>query len=925
MLKPINMNPTPRILLFDAYALIYRAYYAFINRPMINSKGVNTSAIYGFTSTLADILKREVPEYAAVVFDPPTPTFRHRLFSAYKANRLTTPEEIKKAVPVIKNILDAFQISVLEIDDYEADDVIGTLARQAEKAGIITWMVTPDKDYMQLVTENVLMLKPSRSGSEFELVGVQEVRSFFGVDDPPKVIDVLALWGDSSDNIPGALGIGEKTAKELINRFSSLDNLLQHTDQLTARQRESLTLHRERVLMSRQLATICTDAPVVLSLEAMKVKPWKNEQLLELFRELEFRTLAGRLLKEPPQAPVQGNLFESSPPEREQSARGLAGIQHVTHHYQVIEGETQLEELVANLLKQSVFCFDTETTGLRTRTAELVGIAICFAAHEAFYIPIPAARESAMAILEKLRPAFASRGIKKVGQNLKFDLQMLMNYRISVEGALFDTMIAHYLIQPDFRHNLEYLAEVYLNYAMVPIEDLIGSKGNQQKNMREVPLSVIKEYAGEDADVTWQLYPLLYKELETKGLLSLAEVVEMPLVRVLAEMEYAGFRISRESLNAYASILRNDLQHIEKEIFTLSGIKFNINSPRQLGEILFDKLKIAEGAQKTKTKQYSTGEEILVKLADKHPIVPHILDYRAAQKLLNTYVDALPALIDPHTGRIHTSFDQAYVSTGRLSSRNPNLQNIPVRDVRGKEIRKAFIATDDQHVLLSADYSQIELRLMAHLSRDPHMIQAFTNRADIHVSTAAKIFKIPENEVTPAMRSSAKTANFGIIYGISSFGLSQRLNISRGDASALIREYFESFPQVKAFMEESIRVAKEKGYVETIMGRRRYLPDILSANAIVRGVAERNAINAPIQGSAADIIKLAMVNIREKLHQNGKTLMILQVHDELIFDVPRDELMPMTEMIRYEMENAVSLRVPLTVDIGSGKNWLEAH
>lgn len=919
------MNTKPRVFLFDAYALIYRAYYAFINRPMINSKGFNTSAVYGFTTTLTEILRKENPEFAAVVFDPPSPTFRHELYSEYKANRLTTPEEIKKAVPIIKKIIEAFRIKVVEVNEYEADDVIGTLAKRAESAGYITCMVTSDKDYMQLVSENIFLFKPSRSGSDYELIGIPEVQKFFGVDDPRKVVDILALWGDATDNIPGAPGIGEKTAKELISQYHTLENLLAHIQELKVKQKESLSNNLQQVLLSQNLARINTEVPVHLTFEDLKLQSWDDKQLLEIFRDLEFRTLTNRLLKDTQSTPVQGTLFDVHPDQPESGISSLESIENVKHHYTVVQDDHHLEELVSNLLSKKEFCFDTETTGLITRAAELVGIAISYEAHTAFYIPIPQGFDGAMTILDKLRPVFENPDIKKVGQNLKFDIQMLMNYHISVEGELFDTMIAHYLIQPDFRHNLDYLAEVYLNYRMVPIEDLIGKKGSQQKSMRNIEISVIKEYAGEDADISWQLYGILVSELNKKGLTSLATAIEMPLVRVLAEMEYAGFRISRESLENYSEILKSDLQSLESKIFSLAETKFNINSPRQLGEVLFEKMKIAEGAQKTKTNQYSTGEEVLMKLADKHPIVNLILDYRADQKLLNTYVDALPELIDLRTGRIHTSFDQAYVSTGRLSSRNPNLQNIPIRDERGKEIRKAFVAADENHLLLSADYSQIELRLMAHLSQDPNMIDAFSKNTDIHVSTAAKIFKVQEKDVTPGMRSSAKTANFGIIYGISSFGLSQRLNISRSDASSLIKGYFESFPLVKEYMDKAIRLAKEKGYVETIMGRRRYLPDINSANAIVRGVAERNAINAPIQGSAADVIKLAMVNIQKKLRNTYKTKMILQVHDELIFDVALEELNQTKEMVKYEMEHVMTLRVPLIVDIGVGKNWLDAH
>ena len=919
------MEKKPRIFLFDAYALIYRAYYAFINRPMINSKGINTSAIYGFTSTLADIIKKEKPDYAAVVFDPPSPTFRNELYNKYKANRLTTPEEIRKSVPVIKKIVEAFNIQVVEVIGYEADDVIGTLAKMAEKEGLLSFMVTPDKDYMQLVTEQIIMYKPSRTGNDYELVGIPEVKNFFGVDNPSKVIDVLALWGDSSDNIPGAPGIGEKTAKELISQYQSLENLFVHINELKPKQRESLSSNRELVLLSYKLATISTDVPVDMNIKDFEFRKCDERKLLGLFQELEFKTLINRVIRDLSQDSVQGSLFGDDQPLQRHHETGLKTINTTSHQYHVVNDERSLIELMGRLSEQREFCFDTETTGLNTREAELVGMSFSFSPHEAYYIPVPPGLADAMAIMTIFRPLFGNASIRKIGQNIKFDMQVLMNYDIAVEGELFDTMIAHHLLQPDQKHNLDYLAEVYLNYKMVPIEELIGKKGTRQKNMRDIEIDVIKEYAGEDADITWQLYGILCPELKTQGLWNLSETVEMPLIRVLSEMEKSGFKISSEMLANYSAVLKEELSNAELVIFESAGMKFNINSPRQLGEVLFEKMQISEGAQKTKTKQYSTGEEILQKLTDKHPIINQVLDYRALQKLLNTYVDALPALIDKKSGKVHTSFDQAWVSTGRLSSRNPNLQNIPVRDERGKEIRKAFMPSSDKRVLLSADYSQIELRLMAHLSQDENMVAAFSNNEDIHVSTAAKVFKVSEREVTPSMRSSAKTANFGIIYGISAFGLSQRLNITRAESAALIQGYFDTFPQVKVYMDNSILNAREKGYVETIMGRRRYLPDINSANAIVRGVAERNAINAPIQGSAADIIKLAMVNIHKQLRNRFNTTMILQVHDELIFDVDKEELRQIQEIVKYEMENVLKLKVPLIVDIGVGNNWLEAH
>jgi DNA polymerase-1 len=920
-----DQSNIPRLFLFDAYALIFRAYYAFINRPIVSTKGQNTSAIYGFTTSLFDVMKKEKPDYAGVVFDPPSPTFRNELYGEYKANRMATPEDIRKAVPYIKKIIEASNIPVFEVIGFEADDVIGTLAKKAEKEGLKTYMVTPDKDYTQLVSENIFMYKPSRSGSDYEVLGIPEVSAWFGVENPEQVIDILALWGDSADNIPGAPGIGEKTAKELISKYKSLDNLLNNLHELKGKQQENIRDNVEQIQLSQQLARICTTVPVELDLEKLRTGGRNDQQLRQLFNELEFKSLITRVFGNTSNEPVQGSLFDSPTEPSAASGGTYSTIKTIPHEYKVISEETQLNDLVVNLMQKNEFCFDTETTGLDTRLAEIVGLAITWKAHEAFYIPFPADKQETTRMLRIFQPVFENKAIKKIGQNLKYDIQILMNYGIAVEGELFDTMIAHYLIQPDLRHNMDYLAEIYLDYKTVHLEELIGKKGGEMKGMREVDLDVVKEYAGEDADITLQLSVILEKELEKYGLAGLANKIEMPLVRVLAEMEYAGFKISVEGLNNYAELLKKEILVTESEIFGMAGDRFNINSPRQLGEVLFEKMKIADGTQKTKTKQYSTGEEVLSKITDKHPIVNKILDYRALQKLLNTYVEALPGLIDKKTDKIHTSFEQAWVSTGRLSSKNPNLQNIPIRDERGKEIRKAFIPRDKDHVLLSADYSQIELRLIAHLSNDANMIEAFIQNEDIHKATAAKIYKVPENEVTPSMRARAKTANFGIIYGISSFGLSQRLNISRTEAADLIKGYFDSYRQVKEYMDNAVLQAKEKGYVETIMGRRRYLPDIHSANAIVRGVAERNAINAPIQGSAADIIKLAMVNIQNNLRNNLKSVMILQVHDELIFDVSLGEIDRIKEIVKYEMEHAISLKVPLLVEMGSGNNWLEAH
>jgi DNA polymerase-1 len=920
----MDKQQKPRLFLIDAYNMIYRSYYAFIKRPMINSKGLNTSAIYGFTNTLFEILRKYQPDYIAVVFDPPGPTFRDKLFFEYKATRHETPEAIVQSVPYIKHIIDAFGIPSFEIAGYEADDVIGTLATKAEKNGLTTWMITTDKDYSQLVSENIFIYKPTRTGNDFEIIGINEVKKIFEVDSPQQVIDILALWGDAVDNIPGAPGIGEKTAKSLIANYKSLNNLLENLGSLNDKQRSKLEENLAQIKMSKELVTICLEVPVELDFDRMKRGTWKVNEMAEIFNQLEFRTLYSRIMAANKQSVVQQSLFNDQQ-MHEDRKKNYNTIHSVPHNYHLVQETGDIKKLVEILSGLSSFCFDTETTGLVARHAELVGISFSFAAHEAYYIPFPSDRNVVLEKLELLKPVFLNENIQKVGQNLKYDMQILKNYNIFVKGKLFDTMIAHYLIQPDLRHSMDYLAEIYLNYIPVPIEELIGKKGSNQKNMRLVEISVIKEYACEDADITWQLHQLLEKELVKTGLSTLATKVEMPLVRVLTDMEDVGFNIDIKTLSNYSEVLKKELYNYEQEIFMLAGSSFNINSPKQLGEILFEKIKITDDAHKTKTNQYSTAEEVLSKLVNKHPIVQKILDYRALQKLLTTYVDSLPVLIDSETNRIHTSFEQAWVSTGRLSSKSPNLQNIPVRDERGKEIRKAFIPSDNEHVLVSADYSQIELRLMAHLSGDKNMIEAFLKDADIHTATACKIFKVQEAEVTRLMRTKAKTANFGIIYGISSFGLSQRLNISRAEASQLIKDYFATYPAVRGYMDSCIKAVKDKGYAETLMGRRRYLPDIHSANAIVRGVAERNAINTPIQGSAADIIKLAMVNIHNRLSSSFRSKMILQVHDELIFDTFLEELNALKELVRQEMENVVKLDVPLTIDIGMGSNWLEAH
>ncbi len=921
-----------KLFLFDAYALIFRAYYAFINRPIRNSKGLNTSAIFGFTSTLDEIIRKEKPSHIAVVFDPPPPTFRHKMYKDYKATRLKTPEEIKLSVPYIKEIIRGYNINVIEIEGYEADDVIGTLAKKAEKEGFRVFMMTSDKDYAQLVSENIFIYKPGRSGSENEIIGVDEVKENFRVRDPRNVTDVLALWGDSSDNIPGVPGIGEKTAKSLIEKYNDLKEIYDHIDDLKGKQKDNILQYRQQVDMSKKLVTIVVDVPVDIKINDLGIKEPDRKSLMKVFKELEFRTLASRILNienimsAGDSAAVQKNLFESH--EIEESPEKTAdkdNIKTVKHNYYLTDTKSKREDLVKKLTKLKEFSFDTETTSLDVHQSELVGMSFSFKAHEAYYVPVPADQKQAGDIATEFKKVFSNDRIKKIGQNIKYDMQVLSNYDIQVNGELFDTMIAHYLIQPDLKHNLEYLAANYLNYNPVSIEELIGKKGKNQISMRSVDIDTISEYAGEDADLTWQLYKILADELKTNRMTELSERIEMPLIRVLSDMENAGFRLNTEDLNKFAIELRSQIINIEKEIFRLAGTEFNISSPKQLGEILFEKLNISGGTQKTKSKQYSTGEEVLVRLKDKHDIVDKVLEYRALKKLLSTYVEALPKLIYNKTGKIHTSFEQAWVTTGRLSSKNPNLQNIPVREERGREIRKSFVASDKDHVLLSADYSQIELRLMAHLSKDENMIEAFMNNEDIHSATAVKIYNVSPENVTGEMRRKAKTANFGIIYGISSFGLSQRLNISRSEAKTLIDNYFNTYSRVKEYMDKSIDMAKNKGYAETIFGRRRYLKDINSANSFIRGMAERNAINTPLQGSAADIIKLAMVNIHKKLAGKFKTKMILQVHDELIFDVNRTELDDIKKLVKYEMENAVKLEVPLITDTGIGDNWLEAH
>lgn len=919
------------LYLLDAYALIYRSYYAFIKNPRFNSKGLNTSAIYGFTNTLIDLIAKENPSHVAVVFDPPGPTFRHEVYKEYKAHREAMPEDIRKSIPYIKNIIEGFQIPILQVDGYEADDVIGSLAKQAEKEGFTTFMMTPDKDYGQLITDDIKMYKPGRAGGDMEIIDKSKICEKFKINNPEQIIDIMGLMGDSSDNIPGAPGIGEKTAIKLIEKYGSIENIYNNIDEIKGKQKEKLLENKEQVMLSKDLVTIKLDVPVKIDVKKLVLDDPDEELLTRLFEELEFRSTARRLFQKEiittqAGSVMQGTLFGDSD-SSQSNHENSKNISNSDHEYILVDNENERKKLIKQLSNLKEFCFDTETTDLNPHNAEVVGVSVSWEIHKAYYIHIPEKKEEAQKVLDEFKPLFENKKIRKIGQNIKYDILVLKNYDIKVQGEIFDSMIAHYLLQPELRHNLNYLSEQYLGYKPVEIETLIGKKGAKQGSMRNVPLDKLKDYAAEDADLTYQLKELFEKELEKTGLSNLAETIEMPLIPVLAEMESNGVKINTNALNDYAKKLNKELIKIEEKIIDQAGVSFNISSPKQLGEILFDKLKLDPNAKKTKSKQYSTSEETLVKLADKHPIVNDVLEFRSLKKLLSTYIEALPKLINQKTGKIHTSFNQAIAATGRLSSNNPNLQNIPIREERGREIRKAFIPRDNDHVLLAADYSQIELRLMAHMSQDENMITAFKNNTDIHTTTAAKIFHVETlSDVTKEQRRKAKTANFGIIYGISAFGLSQRLNIPRTEAKQLIDEYFKGFPKVKEYMDKSIADAREKGFVETLMGRKRFLKDINSRNATVRGFAERNAINAPIQGSAADIIKLAMIDVFNELEkQNLKTKMILQVHDELIFDVYKPELEKVKEMVINKMENAVKLSIPLTVDLGTGENWLEAH
>ncbi|WP_165043920.1 DNA polymerase I [Dysgonomonas sp. ZJ709] len=926
-----------KLFLLDAYALIYRSYYAFIKSPRINSKGLNTSAIFGFVNTLEELLRKENPTHIAVAFDPPGGTFRHDAYELYKAQRQETPEDIRLAVPIIKQIIEAYNIKMLEVPRYEADDVIGTIAKKAEKESFDVYMMTPDKDYGQLTSDHIFMYKPKFAGNGFDVLDSKAIMAKYEVSSPDQMIDLLGLMGDSADNIPGCPGVGPKTAQKLLEEYGTIENLLENTKHIKGTLKIRLEENKEQIIFSKFLATIKTDVPIDFKREEFKRKGIDVEKLETLFEELEFRTLINRVLKKenaaaPPSTTheaIQGDLFAELMPTAAvndtTSYSGLQELKDVAHSYHLVDTDEKIADLITKICAHDFCAFDTETTGLDPTSSELVGMSFSFKEGEAYYVPVDENFDEAKKLVEKFRCFLENDTILKIGQNIKYDIIVLKKYDINVKGKLFDTMIAHYLINPELRHNMDYMAETYLKYRTIHIEELIGSKGKNQSNMRSLKPEQICDYACEDADITLKLKMILEKAIEKQDVEKLLYEIEFPLIYVLADMEYAGVRLDIEALAEYSKTLTIELQNIEKEIFGLAGSEFNINSAKQVGEILFEKLTIVEKPKKTKTGQYVTSEEVLESLKDSHPIVNKILEYRGLKKLLSTYIDALPLLINPKDNKLHTSYNQTVTATGRLSSSNPNLQNIPIRDAQGKEIRRAFIA-DKGCTFFSADYSQIELRIMAHLSKDPNMIDAFNSGEDIHAATAAKIFKLPIDQVTGDMRRKAKTANFGIIYGISVFGLAERLSIPRGEAKILIDGYFETYPQVKEYMDRCITIAREKTYVETIFGRKRYLPDINSRNTTVRGYAERNAINAPIQGSAADIIKVAMNKIFERFTaENIKSKMILQVHDELNFNVFDNELNKVQQIVIEEMENAYKLVVPLRADCGSGENWLQAH
>jgi len=937
-----------RLFLLDAYALIFRGYYAFIKNPRINSKGLNTSAIMGFTNSLFDVIRREQPTHLAVVFDVGEATVRTVDFPEYKANRDETPEAIREGVPYIQEILRALKIPVLFAQGYEADDVIGTLAQKAEKEGFTTFMVTPDKDFAQLVTEKIKIYRPAANGKGVEIWGIDEVKERFEIDSPLQVIDYLGMMGDAVDNIPGLPGVGAKTASKYLKEFGSMEGLLANTDKLKGKAKEKIEENKELGILSKKLATILTDAPVDFDEEDLTVCPPDIEKVTELFTELEFRRMletvyriygldASGIIKEAQEeisaasqetktATAQQSLFDFTSDEEIIPQNSVfSDITTTNHLYQLIDSPKGREILLRNILNQKEVTFDTETTSLDALTAELVGISFSWEKGKGYYIPFPSDFEETKTIIQEFLPFFEEESITKIGQNLKYDIKVLAKYGITIKGENFDTMIAHYLINPDMRHNMDVLAETYLSYQPVSIESLIGKKGKNQKNFRDVPLMDQTEYGVEDSDITYQLKNLFEPELIKANTHQLFTNLEMPLMQVLADMELEGVNLDVPFLNELSVKHEAKLRELEAKIQEDAGEEFNLNSPKQLGEILFDKLQLDSKAKKTKTGQYATGEEILSKLKDKHPIINDILEYRQLQKLKSTYIDALPELVNAQTGRVHTTYAQTVAATGRLSSVNPNLQNIPIRSEEGQQIRKAFVARDENHVIISADYSQIELRLIAQMSQDPIMLEAFKNGEDIHASTAAKVFNVALEEVTREQRSQAKTVNFGIIYGVSAFGLAEQANISRKEAKILIDAYYETYPTLKAYIEKQVEIAREQGFVETLMGRRRYLKDINSRNGVVRSHAERNAVNAPIQGTAADIVKMAMIQIQKELKKNYQTKMILQVHDELIFDAHKDEVEKVSELIKTTMEDAMQMDVPLIAEVGVGANWLEAH
>jgi DNA polymerase-1 len=945
------MADQKRLFLVDAYALIFRGYYAFIKNPRINSKGEDTSAIMGFMNSLLDVIKRERPDHLAVCFDKGGSVDRVEMFEAYKANRDETPEGIRTAIPHIHNILKAMHIPIMVKEGYEADDVIGTLSRQAEKEGYKVFMVTPDKDFAQLVTDNIFMYRPVFGGG-YETWGIPEVQKKFEVQDPLQVIDFLGMMGDSSDNIPGLPGVGEKTAKKFINQFGSMEGLLANTDQLKGKMKEKVEANGELGLLSKKLATIMLDVPVEFDAKDFELDHPDIEKVKQIFQDLEFRRLTDNFIKtfspeaSAPAATTQKTETTTTSPKKNPSAGAgqfsLFGgddtteevsndyqrktAENTSHFYQSVASGMATKLFVKNLMNQSSVCFDTETTSINPLEAELVGIAFSWEAGKGFYLPFPENRDETQSLIEELRPFFENETIEKIGQNLKYDIKVLAKYNIEVKGKLFDTMLAHYLINPDMRHNMDVLAETYLNYTPISITDLIGKKGKNQLSMRDVPLEKQTEYAVEDADITLQLKEHFQKELGEANTQKLFDEIEIPLLRVLANMELEGINLDIDFLNSLAEELNNDIASLEKKIYNAAGEEFNIASPKQLGVILFEKMKLVDKPKKTKTGQYSTAEDVLSYLAKDHEIVKHILDYRGLSKLKSTYIDALPQQVEEHTGHVHTYYMQTVAATGRLSSNNPNLQNIPIRTERGRQVRKAFIPRNEHYTLLAADYSQIELRIIAALSEEETMIEAFKNGEDIHASTASKVFNVPLTEVTREQRSNAKTVNFGIIYGVSAFGLSNQTNLTRSESKELIDTYYATYPKLRDYIQDQVDFARENGYVQTVLGRRRYLKDINSRNAVVRGAAERNAVNAPIQGSAADIIKIAMIRIHEKLQAgNFKSKMLLQVHDELVFDIYKPELEEMKALIKSEMESAYKLEVPLDVELDIGDNWLEAH